>query len=59
MDLRLHDVHSCHGFCDGVLDLKAGVGLDEEKGVSLVGCLNADEKLEGSEVRVVDALGEA
>ena len=55
-DLRLHDIHSRDRFSHRVLHLQASVGLDERE--RPVGCLvgHIHQKLEGSCIRVADAL---
>ena len=56
-DLRLHQVDVGHLFGDGVLDLDAGVHLDEDM---LAGALarRVDEELDGAGVDVADGLRE-
>ena len=50
--LRLHQVDAGDGLRHGVLDLQAGVGLDEEEGRVLTHPRGVDQELEGAEVVV-------
>jgi hypothetical protein len=49
--LRLHQVDAPHFLGDGVLDLQARIGLDEEEVVAL------DQELEGAEAAILHGLG--
>ena len=53
----MHEIHACHLLGDGVLDLQAGVGLDEDE--RLLRTRLVDEELERAEARVAFLLSES
>ena len=59
-DLRSHQVQASDGLCDGVLDLQARVGLDEEKECVLANASRSffDQELESAQALVGRGAGQ-
>ena len=58
-DLGLDEVDAGDFLRDGVLDLEAGIGLDEDEGLGAGTAGGVDQEFEGAEVAVADGAGEA